>query len=79
VAELLAVQTGIQNYATAGPMNIQTKIPKIIKPKATPTVTTTESKPTSGPSILQKSKKTVFKIGAGAPISKDYLLSTSDQ
>jgi len=79
VAELLAVQTRIQNYAIPAPMNVQAKIPKTIKPKETTTVTTKESKPTLGPSILQKSKKTVFKIGAGSPISKDYLLMTSDQ
>jgi hypothetical protein len=37
------------------------------------------NKPTLGPSILQKNKKDVFKIGAGAPISTNYLLMTSDQ
>lgn len=79
VADLLEIQNGIRNYATRAPMNVQTKIPKPQNYKATPTKTTTKSKPTLGPSILQKNKNDIFKIGAGAPISTDYLLMTSDQ
>ena len=79
VAQLLSVQNEIVNYATPAPMNIQTKIPKKKIPQATPTSTVKLNKPTLGPSILQKNKKDVFKIGAGAPISTNYLLMTSDQ
>lgn len=79
VAHLLSVQNEIVNYATPAPMNVQTKIPKRKSSQATPTSTVKSNKPTLGPSVLQKNKKDVFKIGAGAPTSTNYLLMTSDQ
>uniref|UniRef100_A0A6C0B758 Uncharacterized protein n=1 Tax=viral metagenome TaxID=1070528 RepID=A0A6C0B758_9ZZZZ len=146
VADLLAIQTGIYNYATPAPMNVQTKIPiigittmdkisstnknkgdvfnkdNLFYNYATPAPMNVETKipvvgittmdkinsinknkgdvfkknnlfynesknfitkaPTvSGPypSILQKNKNDVFKIGAGSPLSTNYLLMTSDQ
>jgi len=79
VANLLAVQNEIMNYATPAPMNIQTKIPQNLYSIATPTATVTNALLTIGPSISQKNKNDIFKIGAGAPISTNYLLMTSDQ
>ena len=84
VADLLAFQNEIKNYATPAPMNIQTKIPQTQYSTARPTVRTTYAAPigaapTVGTSILQKNKNDIFKIGAGAPISRDYLLMSSDQ